>query len=170
MGYECWKVIDGKFQKMKIVDDKTKYLSQDKNSMRSFVYTRFSRFFTEDNANKQTKILKAKQVQRQMVQKEIARIERLEGLGIMDPHYVPYYEQSQEVRKSTEGNVTEDEVRRFEAQFKMLKSSQEGRKVDGGLPRTVSCILDSLVLCLDILYILICQYAFPINIQRTERI
>ena len=146
MGYECWKVIDGKFQKMKIVDDKTKYLSQDKNSMRSFVYTRFSRFFTEDNANKQTKILKAKQVQRQMVQKEIARIERLEGLGIMDPHYVPYYEQSQEVRKSTEGNVTEDEVRRFEAQFKMLKSSQEGRKVDGGFPRTVSCILDSLVL------------------------
>ena len=146
MGYECWKVIDGKFQKMKIVDDKTKLVSNDRNSMRSFVYMRFSRFFTEDNANKQTKILKAKQVQRQMVQKEIARIERLEGLGIMDPHYVPYYEQSQEVRKSTEGNVTEDEVRRFEAQFKMLKSSQEGRKVDGGFPRTVSCILDSLVL------------------------
>ena len=146
MGYECWKVIDGEFQKMKIVDDKTKLVSNDRNSMRSFVYMRFSRFFTEDNANKQTKILKAKQVQRQMVQKEIARIERLEGLGIMDPHYVPYYEQSQEVRKSTEGNVTEDEVRRFEAQFKMLKSSQEGRKVDGGFPRTVSCILDSLVL------------------------
>ena len=146
MGYECWKVIDGKFQKMKIVDDKTKLVSNDRNSMRSFLYMRFCRFFTDDNANKQTKILKAKQVQRQMVQKEIARIERLEGLGIMDPHYVPYYEQSQEVRKSTEGNVTEDEVRRFEAQFKMLKSSQEGRKVEGGLPRTVSCILDSLVL------------------------
>lgn len=146
MGYECWKVIDGEFQKMKIVNDKTKLVSNDKNSMRNFVYFRFSRFFTEDNANKQTKILKAKQVQRQMVQKEIARIERLEGLGIMDPHYVPYYEQSQEVRKSTEGNVTEDEVRRFEAQFKMLKSSQEGRKVEGGFPRTVSCTLDSLVL------------------------
>lgn len=131
---------------MKIVNDKTKLVSNDRNSMRSFVYVRFSRFFTEDNANKQTKILKAKQVQRQMVQKEIARIERLEGLGIMDPHYVPYYEQSQEVRKSTEGNVTEDEVRRFEAQFKMLKSSQEGRKVEGGFPRTVSCTLDSLVL------------------------
>ena len=146
MGYECWKVIDGEFQKMKIVNDKTKLVSNDKNSMRNFVYFRFSRFFTEDNANKQTKILKAKQVQRQMVQKEIARIERLEGLGIMDPHYVPYYEQSQEVRKSTEGNVTEDEVRRFVAQFKMLKSSQEGRKVEGVFPRTVSCILDSLVL------------------------
>lgn len=146
MGYECWKVIDGEFQKMKIVNDKTKLVSNDRKSMRSFVYVRFSRFFTEDNANKQTKILKAKQVQQQMVQKEIARIERLEGLGIMDPHYVPYYEQSQEVRKSTEGNVTEDEVRRFEAQFKMLKSSQEGRKVEGGFPRTVSCTLDSLVL------------------------
>ena len=67
-------------------------------------------------------------------------LEGLEGLGTMDREYTPFYELPKEERDRQDKNVTKEEIRRFEAQFELLKKSQEEEdsKVGGAKPRAVS--------------------------------
>lgn len=139
MGYECWKNIDGVFQKLKIVNDIEKPCDKDGNSMRFFVERRLRGLIGDEGALA-IKRTQMKIAHENNLQQKIKRIEKLPSLQTMDPHYVPFYELSKEERDKRDGNVTEDEIQRFEKQFGMMKLAQENVKVVGTKPRAVSCI------------------------------
>ena len=56
---------------------------------------------------------------------------------------MPFYEIPPEERKGRDGNVSEEEIKRMDTQFEILKKSQESKKAaaEATKPRAVSCFI-----------------------------
>ena len=138
MGYEPFSLKEGKLVKRELVKDINLTVNKDSGSFRAYIYKKLGNLLSVDGGKRATLQLQAKKSQEDKMQKERKRIGKLTPLGTMDPHYVPFFERTREDRDEQDGNVTEDEIRRFEAQFDLLKKSQ--LLVEATKPRAVSRI------------------------------
>ena len=143
-GFEACVDVDGELVKLNLMEDSS--VPPDKDlaksgvcnvALRKVVYDKMDRMM-RDGAKTKILVSKAEQSHENKLQQNIKRLEGLEPLGTMDIEYTPFYQLPKEERDRQDKNVTKEEIRRFEAQFELLKKSQEDSKVEGTKPRAVS--------------------------------
>jgi len=138
-GVEFWGSDGTVYPLVKKIEENIK---NDSGSIRQYISKKLTSVFS----NKAKTILAVKEYKRkheERVALEATNIKSFPSLGTMDEDYVPFYEIPPEERKGRDGNVSEEEIKRMDTQFEILKKSQESKKAAAEVTksRVVSCFI-----------------------------